>query len=239
MIASGHLLNAASIDELPWKPINHERFQALDAIDFSVVACFEQDSFGFMWIGTKDGLICFDGYETKHYVAQIAEAGSLTDNSIMFILESRVPGDLWVLTENGILHYLDRKNERFELFQPKPDPNLDWQNGQEVGLEKIIQGPDGNLWAASAEGMIYELGFDSKTFRRLAGSEFSGDRSLLDETKLVTDLVWESNRPERLIIITHERGIIVLDLSQKTALHRDVQLEELAGTSRNGEQCFR
>ena len=231
LIASGHLLNAASVDELPLKPINHERFEALDAIDFSVVACFEQDSFGFMWIGTKDGLICFDGYETKHYMVQVQEVRSLTDNSIMFILESHVPGDLWVLTENGILHYLDRKNERFKLLQPKPDPNLEWQAGQEVYLDKIAQGPDGNLWASSAEGMIYELDFASKTFRRLGSSEFSGDRSLLDEPKLVTVLVWEPNRPERLVILTHEKGMIVLDLPQHSAAHRIVQLEDLAGTS--------
>ena len=55
LIASEHLLSPASVGESLLKPINHERFEALDAIDFSVVSCFEQDSFGFMWIGTKDG----------------------------------------------------------------------------------------------------------------------------------------------------------------------------------------
>ena len=232
LIASGHLLSAANIDGLPMKSIHHDRFQALDAIDFSVVACFEQDSYGFMWIGTKDGLICFDGYETKHFVAQIEETGSLTDNSIVSILESQIPGDLWVLTENGILHYLDRKNERFELLQPGSDPTLEWQVGQEVYIDKIVQGPDGNLWVSSAEGMIYELDFSSKNFHRLGSHKYSGESSLLDETKVVTGLVWESNRPERLVIITHVKGMIVLDLSQQTAVHQVVELEDPADTSR-------
>lgn len=122
---SAHLLSAATIDGVPLKPIKSERFQALDSTDFSVVACFEQDSFGFVWIGTKGGLICFDGYETKHYVSHSGDGGSLTDNSVTTILEAPVPGDLWVLTENGILHYMDRERERFELCQPEPAPLLD------------------------------------------------------------------------------------------------------------------
>jgi PAS domain S-box-containing protein len=229
---SAHLLSAATIDGVPLKPIKSERFQALDSTDFSVVACFEQDSFGFVWIGTKDGLICFDGYETKHYVSHSGDGGSLTDNSVTTILEAPVPGDLWVLTENGILHYMDRERERFELCQPEPDPLLDWQTEQEIYIDKIYQGPGGDLWVSSSTGMIYLLDDESKSFHRIGSGGFSGDSLLLDEPKKVVEMVWEPSRPERLVVITHQKGLMVLDLVQKTAVLQSVQLEDVSDTSR-------
>src|SRR5690554_1707518 len=55
---------------------------AVNSLSQSSVLCMTQDSVGFLWIGTKDGLNRFDGYEFVTYKYDRDNINSLSSNEI-------------------------------------------------------------------------------------------------------------------------------------------------------------
>jgi len=77
------------------------------------VSCIFQDSRGFLWVGTEDGLNRFDGYEFKIYRHDPDDSASLLKNRIRAIFEDS-RGVLWVSTNSGGLHTYNRIHDNFK-----------------------------------------------------------------------------------------------------------------------------
>ncbi|GEO04505.1 hybrid sensor histidine kinase/response regulator [Adhaeribacter aerolatus] len=60
-----------------------------------------KDKYGFMWLGTDDGLNRYDGYEFKIFRNQINNTTSLINNQISKIIEDKA-GKLFIGTRNGL-----------------------------------------------------------------------------------------------------------------------------------------
>ncbi len=83
-----------------------------------------QDSYGYIWFGTRNGLNRFDGYETIIYKRDNNhQQTSLTDNHITSIAED---GDhnLWIGTAHG-LNILNLHNNKMISFNGKEYPELE------------------------------------------------------------------------------------------------------------------
>src|ERR1700753_3632669 len=78
----------------------------------SNITCILQDSRGFMWFGTRDGLNRYDGYEFTVFKNNPNDPKSLSDNFITAITEDR-NGDLWIATWGGGVNRYDRTKDRF------------------------------------------------------------------------------------------------------------------------------
>src|SRR6185295_9360786 len=99
------------------------RFQRLgieQGLSQSNVVCILQDSRGFMWFGTRDGLNKYDGYEFTIYKNKAEDKNSISNNYIQSIKEGK-NGCLWIATRGGGLNRYDRQKNRFTSF--KHDPN--------------------------------------------------------------------------------------------------------------------
>ncbi len=82
-----------------------------DGLSQNSVHIIYQDQFGYIWLGTRDGLNRYDGYEMRIYKNIPGNPNSLSDNCITHMYED-CNGRFWVGTEKGI-NYLDRENDRF------------------------------------------------------------------------------------------------------------------------------
>ena len=60
-----------------------------DGLSQASVTCFEQDSEGFIWVGTRDGLNRFDGYTFKVYKQDLNDSTSLVGNYVRTIFLDR------------------------------------------------------------------------------------------------------------------------------------------------------
>lgn len=69
----------------------------------NTVKCFTQDSRGFMWLGTFNGLCRFDGAEFVIYRHDKNTSNSIVDNHVEALLS--VGDSLWVGTERGLNYY--------------------------------------------------------------------------------------------------------------------------------------
>jgi signal transduction histidine kinase/ligand-binding sensor domain-containing protein len=86
-----------------------------DGLSQSVVNCIFQDSKGFIWLGTQNGLNKFDGYTFKIYSYDPDDTTSISNNWIFGITEDKA-GNIWVGTKGGLNRFI-RKEERFEKIR--------------------------------------------------------------------------------------------------------------------------
>jgi len=94
---------------------SHLKFQHLgksEGLTESNITCILQDSRGFMWFGTRDGLNRYDGYGFTVYRNQEGDPKSISNNFITSIIEDK-KGNLWIGTWGGGLNRWDREKNRF------------------------------------------------------------------------------------------------------------------------------
>ena len=85
----------------------------------SVVYSLFQDSRGFIWIGTQDGLNRFDGYDFVKFFHMPSDTNSLPSSWVYTINEDK-NGDLWIGTRAGLCKYVYSKN----LFVRYPNKSM-------------------------------------------------------------------------------------------------------------------
>ncbi len=74
------------------------------------INCIAQDSTGFIWIGTQDGLNRFDGAKFKIFLHRPFDSTTILGNSINYLL---CEGDnVWVALNNGVSYY----NAKDDIF---------------------------------------------------------------------------------------------------------------------------
>lgn len=83
-----------------------------DGLSQSVVNCIFQDSKGYVWFGTQNGLNRFDGISFKVFTYVPNDTTSISNNWIYSIAEDR-QGNLWIATKGGLNKYF-REENRFE-----------------------------------------------------------------------------------------------------------------------------
>lgn len=98
--------------------IRVELFDIGSGLSQSSVTCLHIDSYGFIWIGTQDGLNRYDGYSFKTYRNNPIDTTTLSNNNINSICEDS-SGNLWVGTWNG-LSMLSRATGQFKNYYHNP-----------------------------------------------------------------------------------------------------------------------
>jgi hypothetical protein len=75
-----------------------------------------QDNYGFLWLGTSDGLYRYDGYSLKRYPHDLHDPKSVSDDTVPMVYKDRA-GFLWICTKAGGLDRLDPANDTFRHFR--------------------------------------------------------------------------------------------------------------------------
>lgn len=108
-----------------------------------------QDSRGFLWFGTQDGLNRYDGYSFKVFKPDLDVPESLSDRWVTSIVEDAT-GQLWVGTLHGGLNRYDPFTESFTHFTHDPQ-NPNSLNNNHVNM--LYYDRQGNLWIGTPDGL--------------------------------------------------------------------------------------
>lgn len=132
-----------------------------EGLSESTVLAVTQDSKGFMWFGTREGLNRYDARKIKVYRSDPLEPTSLSDNFV-YSLFSDSRERLWVGTRTG-LNLFDSETERFRRFYSNPvNPGSLSDNTVTCLLEDSNQ----NLWIGTRQGLNLLIETDSMSFLR-------------------------------------------------------------------------
>jgi Two component regulator propeller. len=83
-------------------------------------ASISQDSLGFLWFGTDEGLNKYDGIENKQYKSNIFDEKTLSSNRIRDIYIDK-NNNVWILNDRGLDLY-EELTDNFIRFPTKTKP---------------------------------------------------------------------------------------------------------------------
>lgn len=110
--------------------------------------CILQDSDGFMWFGSKNGLFRYDGSNFKVFHQIAEDPSSLSFEEVNALLEDRA-GVLWIATHHGLNRY-DKFSGSFKKFLHIPGDSSSIQLNQ---IDCLHESKDGCLWIGTINGV--------------------------------------------------------------------------------------
>jgi len=145
---------------LPGQSLRFETISLEDGLSQSTVFCILQDSQGFMWFGTEDGLNKYDGYNFTVFKNNPEDPNSLGGKWIQTILEDDM-GRLWIGTNEGGLNRFDRNLGHFIRYQNDPgDPD----SLSDDDVTAIYQDSEGVLWIGTDGGGLDRFDQENERF---------------------------------------------------------------------------
>ena len=137
---------------------NFKNITIEDGLSQSTVETIYQDSKGYIWIGTNDGLDRYNGYEFKHYKHDKYDKNSIANNYIVDIIEDK-NGYIWVSTIGGLSRINPDKDEIKNYYSKEDSRNLSNSN-----LWQILCTKDNRLIASTIDGLnVYDKNKDKFT----------------------------------------------------------------------------
>jgi ligand-binding sensor domain-containing protein len=191
------VINQTAFTQAP--PLQFQHLSDVHGLSNNRVWAITQDKYGFIWIGSQDGLNRFDGYKVDVYRAEPGNKNSLPNNYVRCLFTDS-HGVVWVGTGNGLAYYDYRSNSFQSFFRGK---GLDSLPGNSISV--IKEDVYGILWIGTNTGLC---SFDkkSKRFKRFLHDDHSNSIS----NDRIRDIDFA---PDGAMWITTGKGLNRLDLS--------------------------
>lgn len=121
-----------------------------DDIPNGVITALAQGQDGYLWIGTQEGLLKFDGYRVRRFRHQVDDATSMAGDFI-FSMAVDPEGRVWVGHEVDGVSVLDPASETFTHIRHDPARRDGIGPGN---IYAIAVAPDGGVYIAADAGLV-------------------------------------------------------------------------------------
>ncbi|MDE2051585.1 MAG: hypothetical protein KGJ72_11260, partial [Gammaproteobacteria bacterium] len=177
LIGGAVLLLAASVAAAATAPpLYLTNLTTADGLPEGTVRSVLQDSQGFMWFGTEDGLVRYDGQHLVRYGILPGGKHGLPGSFIRQIVQGP-RHDLWIAINNGGLARWNRASNDFTVYRHDPDDSHSLASDEVRALAIDAQG---RVWIGMTDagldvldprsGRIQHLGNDAANPGRLASN---------------------------------------------------------------------
>ncbi len=123
----------------------------------STIECIAQDSSGFLWFGTQDGLNRYDGYGFVVYEPIPDDSSSISNNYISCLYVDK-SGTMWVGTNNGLDRYNSATDSFTAFYKTTGSNKKNDSNKQSISsnnISAITGDKSGGLWIGTDNGLNY------------------------------------------------------------------------------------
>ncbi|MCW8813022.1 MAG: hypothetical protein OQJ93_13735 [Ignavibacteriaceae bacterium] len=198
-------------------------------IPIALSFCFLEDSNGFLWVGSQEGLARYDGYNLKFYTNIPFDSTSISNNWVTVLKEDK-NGNLWVGTGGGGLNYFNQRTEKFTRFLQETN------NSNTItckNITSIILNDDGTLWIGTQERGLLYMSFDSSGEAIYKSYDFSSAEDIKQKER--DNFIWSllKDREDKLWIGTMENGLICLNTETNEIQHYKNDPQNPASLSTN------
>ncbi|HEU4625816.1 MAG TPA: two-component regulator propeller domain-containing protein [Steroidobacteraceae bacterium] len=140
--------SAAATADAP--PLVLQHLTTADGLPQATVMSTLQDSQGFVWLGTEDGLVRYDGHELYRYAYTRGDPSSLPGNFIWEIVED-AHRDLWIAVKEGGVARWNRASDTFTVYRHDPrDPN----SLASDAVRALVLDALGHVWIGTTENGV-------------------------------------------------------------------------------------
>lgn len=179
------------------------------------VKCLYQDSEGFVWIGTNNGLARYDGTDVISY------SSCLQEYSFLYEVIEDSDGRLLLATDKGLV-ILDKVTGRAEAMVDG------------IAVSSLSKDPDGNIWAGGEDGLFVRPA-DGESFGKvevmISGEPLEGVIDILSDNE---GKVWMTTWQKGLYMYDPSVGETIVfkkdDLAYSYVLHQDSDNDIWVGT---------
>jgi serine phosphatase RsbU (regulator of sigma subunit)/ligand-binding sensor domain-containing protein len=116
-----------------------ENYSIPQGLSNPTVNCIYEDKYGFLWIGTNDGLNRYDGYEFKVYKNNPTDSTSLPNNTVITISEDK-NGEMWIGGFDFLVKY-KREKDSFVRIRIDKERHTNLPN-----IVKILVDKNNRIW---------------------------------------------------------------------------------------------
>lgn len=172
--------------------ISFEHLTQLDGLPSPTITSITKDSYGFMWFGTRRGLVKFDGYTHSVFAdAKSKENGKVTNFFVRAITQVN-DSTLWISLDNDGLYAFNLFTETFLQIA------LEEQIKEHFLVYSIKKDKNNNVWIATSIGLlrfndqlVFSKFYNPKTLDQLQG---------FDKNAYVNDIAFDQNNDVWLLL---------------------------------------
>lgn len=150
-----------------------KKLQVDNGLSANFVFCIMQDTKGFMWFGTKDGLNKFDGNSCKVFRYNPQKEKTIGNNIIHCMIEAD-NNKLYVGTEAG-LYIMDIADETFEKVENTTADNFKIT----YTVTTIFKDNRGNIWIGTNSQGIYTYNPEKNELKRVRVNGYDFDSNIV------------------------------------------------------------
>ena len=145
------------------RPMYFRHLTLQDGLSQNTITFILQDSRGFIWLGSENGLNRYDGHKFVHYHRDRNDPQSLGGEFIWSIAEDQ-ESNLWLATDKGGVARWDRQSDTFKNYRHDPN-NVNSLSSNSV--RTLIVGKQGQIWIGLSDGGLNVLDPISGRIERL------------------------------------------------------------------------
>ncbi len=190
------LFVVGQLNNIRFEHISSENIKIVKGLSQNTVFCMMQDSKGFLWFGTWDGLNKFDGYNFTIFEPNSFNKNQDLSNPTIHAIFEDSKGDIWVGTENG-LNRLDKNTLIFTQYKNNPNDVNSISNDT---INSIVEDENGFIWFGTKNGLNK---FDKKNNKFYQFKNLPNDKRSLSNNK-INYLYFDKNH---ILWVATEKGL--------------------------------
>lgn len=143
-----------------WPSIHFDHLTIGEGLSHNTVYCLLQDQYGYIWIGTQNGLNRYDGYDFEVFRSNVGQKGNngFVGKGVTALFEDS-KGNLWVGTRKNGINLRENLDDYFVNLNN--DPAFSGIAGSEIA--SFFEDSSGNIWIATINKGVLKYNPEKKT----------------------------------------------------------------------------
>jgi diguanylate cyclase (GGDEF)-like protein len=212
------LFASASIDN-----VRFERFFVEQGLSQQTITAIYQDSRGFMWFGTQEGLNLYDGRRFYAYMQSFDDPNAIASSWVTSITEDAA-GNIWIGTRGGVSRY-SPDTSTFTNFLGTGAPG---DINDEV-VRQVLRDKRGNIWVSTRMGINKYLPSQQAFKSYAVKNESNKEVDIFNLAEDSAGNIW---------LGSDTNGIYRFDPNNETFIHIARDVESSGGAKLNGIRGF-
>ena len=189
-------------------------------LPISGITKIAEDSVGYLWLGSNNGLVKFDGLEFKHFLAEGNDITTPYGSEIADIQVDHI-GKVWITFHEGGLSVYDHKTQKFKSrFYLEEDKNDFPRNAI---LSCAIDPIENNLWMITSSEGLFVMNMETWESKNVIRST------------IYTDVIFDENDPE-YVFVSGRKNLI--KVNKKTREWEELSKKPLRGLIKAGSSYY-